>query len=133
MTLADDCTPVDCIEIVSGEITENVVLLSKNLPKDNDTMEELAQKYSKIEYYLNKIREYTKEGLKARRYGSDFVAQNLTINQKHRSLSDFEKEDSTVEVSINGGSTVKTTMAGFERAAKLAQDPDAVNRILDGE
>jgi len=136
MTIADDCTPKDCLEIVSAEIGENAILLSKNLPKDNDTQEELAKKYAKIERYINQIRDYAKEGLKARRYGSDSVAVILTTSAKHRDLQDFSEEEKSTQVTITGpdGKSFQADMECLDRACKLAEDPATVRKILgEGE
>ena len=132
MTLADDISPEKCLEACIGTIEENFVSASENLPDVDDSQEDLARKYTILGKCLRSIKEYTKEALKAAQIGSDSCAFNLMEAGKHRSLHDFSKEEKSTQVTITGpdGKSFQTDMGCLDRAAKLAEDPEAVRKIL---
>jgi hypothetical protein len=136
MTLADDCLPADCLEIVAKTIEENAVVLSKNLPGVNDTSTDLARKYAVIENSLEEIRKYTREGLKARKKGSVAIAYDFNHASKHKTLNEFsdEEKDAKVSISVNGEKPVETTMSRFSRLSEAVQkDPSIVDRVIGKE
>jgi hypothetical protein len=89
MTLADDCPPEDCLEIVAKQISESAMILNANLPTGADVNESLAKKYAVIEDALETIRTYAKEGLKSRKIGSASIAFDFSQASKHKPLNEF--------------------------------------------
>ena len=129
MTLADDLPPEACLEACTGTIEGNLVAISKNLPDVEDTPEELAKKYAILGKCLRTIKEYAKEALKSAQIGSDSAAFLLMQAGQHKTLDEFG--DTQITITGPDGESVQTTMDGLEKAAKLAEDPDVVRRILD--
>jgi hypothetical protein len=113
MSLADDCLPVDCLEIVAKQISESAMILNANLPTGADVNESLAKKYATIEFALETIREYAKEGLKSRKIGSASIAFDFSQAAKHRTLEEFgavqemkqflKESGTTMEVKLHEG------------------------------
>jgi hypothetical protein len=133
MSLADDLPPEACLEACTETIEGNLVAISKNLPDVDDSQEDLARKYTILGKCLRSIKEYTKEALKAAQIGSDSCAYNLMEAGKHRSLQDFSEEEKSTQVTITGpdGKSFQTDMGCLDRAAKLAEDPAAIRKILN--
>lgn len=128
--LETDGEPIQMLEISRDMIYTGLQKLHKNMPDWVDTPQEKAEKFAICESALGQIKEYASVGLKARTQGSLNTAEDLLKGHAQHNLQEFS--DAEVEISVNGGEPVRTTVAGFERAAKLAEDPDAVNRILNG-
>ncbi|MCK9569592.1 hypothetical protein M0R72_11685 [Candidatus Pacearchaeota archaeon] len=121
MSLADDMAPEDCIEACAETIEENLKAVLANMPDQNDSPQDAAKKYTILGKCFRAIRNYTKEALKATQMGQDSAAFLLLENKKHRPLDEFAD---TVEISIDGGSKVKTTLQNFERVTGAVQrDP----------
>ena len=116
MSLADDMEPASCIDLCQETVARNLIELTANLPVPDDGPEELAKKYTIVGARLRTIREYTKEALKATQIGSDSVAFLLLEGKKHKPLGEFA--DTTVEVSVDGGSGVTVPFEKFEKAAQ---------------
>jgi predicted nucleic-acid-binding protein len=127
--LRDEPELVPALQLSRDMIYEAIDRLAGNMPKHEDSASERSSKIHICESALLQIVEYAKAGLAARRLGSQEVAEKILRDKAQKSMVEFD--DAAIEISVNGGSTVKTTMAGFERAAKLAEDPAMVRRILD--
>lgn len=121
MSLADDMDPEACLDVCQETIAKNLIDLTANLPEPNDGPDELAKKYTILGARLRTIREYVKEAQKATQIGSDSVAFRLSEQAKHKTLDDFAD---TVEISLDGGSKVKTTLKNFERVTEAVQEAE---------
>jgi hypothetical protein len=126
--LRDEPELVPALELSRDMIMAGVDRLAANMPKYEDSASERASKIHICESALLQIVEYGKAGLSARRLGSQEVAEKILRDKNQKSLQEFD--DCEVEVSIAGGSTVKTTMAGFRH---VTEELDPISKILDGE
>ena len=129
MSLADDCSPGACLEICTANIQENLLAITKHIPTGNECSQaELAKKYTILGRCFRQIRSYTKEALKSIELGSSQTAVILLEQANHKTLDEFS--DAEVEISVEGGSKVKTTLENFNRAAEAVQrDPGILDEV----
>jgi hypothetical protein len=129
--LDTDLDLVPAIELAKDMIWEALQQIQKNAPLHTDTPQERAEKIPICESALLQIAEYAKLALKARVQGSIEVAENLQKSKENHTLHDFA--DTEVEISVEGGSTVKTTMGRFNEVCEaVKQDPSLIDRVVLG-
>ncbi len=123
--LRDEPELIDGMRMVTDMIYGALGSLVKNMPGPEDTLKDRAEKIHICEASLLQIVDYAKQGLKVRQLGSMEFAEAAKQAQINHGLHEFA--DANVEISVEGGSTVKTTFKNFEKAAEAVQrDPSLV-------
>lgn len=106
------------IEMVAIMISEALNEITKNAPDWQDSPDERAMKLCILEKSLFQIKEYTSMGIKIRYQAVLDNAGALQNAKANRSLKEYEKAE--IQVSLEGGSTGKTTLDGREKAVEVA-------------
>lgn len=107
--LRTEADPIPAIKMSKDMIAGGLAQLSKNLPDQFDTPEELAEKFTICESALAQIKEYASAGLKARGRGSLDVAEDLLKGQANHSLEDFaDDKDTKITIEHEGESVTVT-------------------------
>lgn len=85
-SLAEEIGPYDAMEYSARNMGDALSIIIKNMPIETDDVEEKTKKWTICESQLKRIKEMTKEGIKAREIGSASAPTILQVRQMHKPL-----------------------------------------------
>lgn len=135
MTLADELPPSDCIEKVAEKLEEHTSIILKNLPESSESPKTRLEKWSIVEQALLEIKEYTKEGLKARLIGSLYAVDDLRAGSMQSTLPDSDEDSTRCTITGPDGIEHETSVEQMEAVTEgiKRKDPKIMKKLKDLE